>query len=316
MLRRCWLISAAALLILPGCVEVHEESLVVLHAGSLSHAFEEIERRYEGESGERVVRESSGSVAAVRKVVDLGRKVDVVAVADYRLIPGMMSGYSDWYIIFASNSMVVASRDTSANWTELITREDVSVGFTNPNLDPCGYRALMVMKLADLRYGTSIFKTVVEEHTNIREKDGIIEVPDTLEVDGEKVFTAGTELELSAYFQAGEIDMLFLYRNVAATQGFSYVELPEEVNLGSPDADYSDVSVHVSGQTLSASPILYGVTVPNNAPHGRAGVDLVRFLLTEGGSIMEDSGFTPLSITPALSDVPPELQPYVQEEKV
>ena len=48
--------------------------------------------------------EASGSVTAIRKVTQLGKKASIVASADYTLIPEMMfPEYAEWYIIFATN---------------------------------------------------------------------------------------------------------------------------------------------------------------------------------------------------------------------
>jgi len=167
-----------------------EITLRVVHAGSLSIPFQRLkeafERRFPGVS---VNLEAYGSVMAIKQVTELHTNASVVASADYTLIPELMEDYTSWYATFAKNSIVLAYTEKSRhheeinrdNWYRTILRKDVVVGFSSPNDDPCGYRAVMVMQLADLYYSSSIMK-VLEERTGIKSevKDGeyLITVPE------------------------------------------------------------------------------------------------------------------------------------------
>src|SRR6185503_18609137 len=86
---------------------------------------------------------------------------DVVAVADYGVIAKLLlPQYASWYVTFASNAMVLAYTERSSgaagitgeNWWRVLLRKDVRWGSSDPNLDPNGYRALMVAQLAEAHY--------------------------------------------------------------------------------------------------------------------------------------------------------------------
>ena len=83
--------------------------LKVFHAGSLTMPFEEIKAEFEADhSNVEVQLEPAGSVTCVQKITETGEEADVLASADYSLIPNMMiPDYADWYIIFAKNRMTL-----------------------------------------------------------------------------------------------------------------------------------------------------------------------------------------------------------------
>jgi molybdate/tungstate transport system substrate-binding protein len=74
-------------------------------------------------------------------------------VIDKTLIPG----HADWNIRFATNQLVLCYTDKSRfadeinadNWTDILQKKEVVWGHSDPNLDPCGYRSLMVLQLAE-----------------------------------------------------------------------------------------------------------------------------------------------------------------------
>jgi len=116
--------------------------LKIFHAGSLSVPFAEYEKMFEKEHPNiDVEREPAGSVACVRKIIDLGKKADVLGSADYSLIPQMMMPkYADWYVMFARNEIVLAYTDhskykdeiNSDNWYKILQRPDVKIWILKP----------------------------------------------------------------------------------------------------------------------------------------------------------------------------------------
>lgn len=174
-------LTLAILVASAGCTDPGPERtvLTVIPAGSLLHPLEEIEAAFESQHPDIDVRvEGHGSIQAVRQVTDLGREIDVVAVADASLIPDMMyipmneggENYTNWYVPFAGNEIVIAYTDrsvgaeevTAENWYRVLARPDVRVGFSNPMLDACGYRALMVTALAEEHYGEpGLFESII-----------------------------------------------------------------------------------------------------------------------------------------------------------
>ncbi|RLE91272.1 MAG: tungstate ABC transporter substrate-binding protein WtpA, partial [Thermoprotei archaeon] len=203
--------------------------VIVFCAGSLYIPLQELKEVFEEKfPGVEVVIEPSGSVMAVRKVVELNRRCDVIALADYRLIPKyMMPNYAKWYVAFATNEIVLcytnkskyADKINADNWYEILLRPDVRYGFSNPNDDPCGYRALTVLGLASLLYGENILDKLVLSRTNIKAKevDGELHiyVPSELEVYSENPVIRSKSVDLIALLEAGALDYAFEYRSVA-----------------------------------------------------------------------------------------------------
>ncbi len=85
----------------------------------------------------------------------------MIALADYDVFPQLlMPQYATWYALFARNRMVIAytpkskfaSEITAKNWTSMLLRAGVETGRANPDLDPNGYRTLLVLQLAEAFY--------------------------------------------------------------------------------------------------------------------------------------------------------------------
>ncbi|MBE0516853.1 MAG: tungstate ABC transporter substrate-binding protein WtpA [Methanophagales archaeon] len=307
------------------------QRLKVFHAGSLSVPFEEAERDFEAlHPAVDVQRESHGSVAAIRQITDVGKSGDVLGSADYALIPGMMyPEFADWYVRFATNDIVLAynvekshyAREiTPENWYEILRRDGVTFGFSNPNLDPCGYRSVMVCQLAELRYNDAqIFDDLILKNTaiTISEENGtyVIQTPEQLEPNTGKVTIRPKEVDLTALVDAGGLDYYFVYRSVAVQHGLSFVDLPDEIDLSKVEyADiYKKVKVQTAdGNTKTGKPIVYGITVPTNAENPELGLEFVRFVIGESGQkIFADKGQPPIVPPVGSGNVPEELKSLV-----
>ncbi|WP_457548491.1 tungstate ABC transporter substrate-binding protein WtpA [Archaeoglobus sp.] len=281
-------------------------TLTIFHAGSLTIPLQELNEEFESymktKGYEVEIRtEASGSVMAVRKVTDLGRKADIVAVADYTLLPTFMyPKYADFYVAFARNELVLCYTDKSkyadeingSNWYEILEKNGVKFGFSNPNIDPCGYRSVMAMELAELYYGKPIFHDLIEKHTNIRANGTKIFSPKDVTTD-EKVVIRDKSVDLIALLESGSIDYAFEYKSVALQHNLKFVELPDEINLRNPSLKdwYAQVSITVwkmeNGKLVQkeirAKPIVYGVTIPKNAENREIAEEYLAFLLSKRG---------------------------------
>ena len=280
---------------------VLEGKLIIFHAGSLTVPMKALtgafQARHPGVSFET---EAAGSRTAARKVSELGREADLVVSADYTVIDDLLiPDFADWNIQFARNTMVIAYTDQSRyadeikgdNWYEVLTRDGVVYGHSDPDADPCGYRTLMVWQLAEMHYGVPGLNARLEEHCppeNVRPK----------------------EVDLIALLQSGDMDYAFEYRSIAVQHGLKYVELPDEINLSQVEHTifYSQATVEVSGMepgttiTQVGKPIVYGVTIPKNAPSPDLAIEFVKFLIgPEGQAIMEEQGQPPI-VPPVAGD--------------
>jgi molybdate/tungstate transport system substrate-binding protein len=285
-----------------GCsssVQEPKTVLKVVPAGSLLQPFEEVEKAFEAQHPDVDVQvEGHGSIQAIRQVTDLHRPIDVVAVADASLIPDLMFradpttgvNFSDSYMPFARNAMVIAYTNKSRysdqitpdNWNEVLSRPDVRMGFSNPMLDAAGYRTIMVSLLADRFYkNSSLFPAFIGSHFTpqlaAQDEDGLttIRLPEVLRPSDEKLVIRDGSIFVLSQLEAGGIDYAFEYRSVAEGHNLRWINLPKEIDLSSPDfaEEYSKVRVILGFQRFSAigqertgQPIVYAITVPNNAP--------------------------------------------------
>lgn len=288
--------------------------LPVFHAGSLAIPIDEIDGEFNKLYPDvEILTESGGSADIIRKVTELGKECGVIASADYALIPALMfPGYADWYIIFASNQMCIAYTDTSQfadeingeNWYEILQRDGVSYGRSDPDQDPCGYRTLMVWQLAEAYYGASGL------YDKLYEAEGDLMRPKSV--------------DLIALLESGDLDYAFEYSSVASQHKLNYVVLPPEINLSSLEFEdfYATAQVEIAGTepgttiAVKGASIAYGVTIPSNFPSQELAVAWVDFLLgSEGRAIMEANGQPPFipAITNDSSKLPEQLREYVIE---
>ncbi|MHC1574600.1 MAG: tungstate ABC transporter substrate-binding protein WtpA [Candidatus Methanogasteraceae archaeon] len=305
--------------------------LMVIHAGSLVIPFAEMEKQFESQNpGVDVQMEGHGSIQAIRQVTDIHRAVDVLVVADENLIPDMMyPAYADWNVRFATNRMVLAYTNRSryasvindSNWYEILTRPDVTFGFSNPMLDACGYRTLMVAQLAESYYDNqTIFRNLIAcnfDPTFSVVRDGnttTVVVPEILDPQADKVVIRGGSVQLLALLELGEIDYTFEYRSVSEQHGLRFVELPPEIDLSSPDNEdmYEKVGVDLGFQRFTSvgtrrtgKPIFYAITIPKDAPHPELALEFVEFVASEEGrGVLQEMG---QSTVPPVADNPDKM---------
>jgi len=310
--------------------------LKVFCAGSLYIPLKKLAEEFRKRYGVDVHIEPSGSVMVVRKVTDLGKRCDVLAVADYRLLPMYVyPNYSDWYVAFARNEIVIAFTDKSRyadvvekhpeKIFEILAKPEVRFGFSDPNQDPCGYRAVGVVALASLYYrNSSIFEKLVLDNVpgvRIENESGVLHiyVPPSFTPRGNLVVRPKS-VDLIHLLEAGELDYAFEYKSVAIQHGLKFVELPKQINLADPKYDdlYSKVVVHILSGTdreraVAMESIVYGVTVPKNAPNPDLAIEFVKLLLSDvGRKIFEECGQPFLDQVLGWGSIPEELKGLVK----
>ena len=268
--------------------------LTIFHAGSLTVPMEAIEKAFEAKyPAVDVQREPSGSSKAARKISDLGKPCDIMAAADYKVIDKLLRpDYTDNNIRFASNRMVLCYTDQSRfaktinekNWMEILQKPGVTWGHSSPDLDPCGYRALMVLQLAEKYYQQpGLYQQTIANRParNVRPK----------------------AVELISLLQTGHMDYAWEYRSVAVQHNLKFIEMPDEINLGNYrfDSEYAQATVDVSGKkpgttmTMTGKSITYGMTLLNDVPNREAAIAFLAFMLDSSGGlkILEELGQPP-----------------------
>jgi molybdate/tungstate transport system substrate-binding protein len=277
---------------------------VIFHAGSLSKSFEEIAALFESQNPGVTVRLiSSSSVEATKKVSELNQTADVVATSDWIPIQNYLyPAFTDWYGKFASDKMVVAYTNKSqfaheingSNWYDILTMPGVAVGRPNPDADPSGYRTLMVWKLAERYYNTSILYERLSQNAR-----------------GE--YVRQQDVDLINSLKLGEIDYAWSYESIAKQNNFSYVNLPDKINLSNEtyESFYQTVSVTSAGQQVNGSLIEYGICVPKAAPERELANRFVALVLSREGSAVLAANFE-LALKPlrTVGQVPLVLTPF------
>jgi len=311
--------------------------LKVFCAGSLTLPFEDIEAQFEADhSNVDVQLEPGGSVTCVEKITEAGEMCDVLALADYTLIRSIMmtsdSNYTDWYIIFAVNRMTIAYTDNSryaneinsTNWYQILRRSDVKWGFSNPNMDPCGYRSPMVIQLAEFEYGDDmIFEDLIEANSDITvsEAGGTYTIDANmtdLNPNADRLKIREKSVDLITFVQEGGLDYAFEYSSVAKQHGLKYLELPETIDLSSVDHTdlYKTVKIQKTTTTSTGEPIVYGLTIPNNAPNPTLAAEFVKYIINETGQATLSNSGQP-AVAPAttndINKIPESLKTYVIE---
>jgi molybdate/tungstate transport system substrate-binding protein len=271
-------------------------SLVVFNAGSLGLAIKNLLLAFKKANPDvTTAQESSGSLEAARKLTELGKIPDVLAVADYSIIPKLLiPAQTDWYATFANNSLVLAFRNESQaaleinaqNWYRILLRDGSRTGRADPSLDPAGYRTLMVWQLAERYYRQPNLAALLKNASPMR-------------------YVRPKEADLTALLQLGELDYIWTYVSLAHTNGFRWVDLPAEINLSDPTkaAGYAAARVVLPGATnapgdtvvFQGEPIVYALTIPKGAPHPEVAEAFVRFVLSPAGqAIVAEAGLQPM----------------------
>lgn len=329
-------------------VDASKEVLRIHCATSLQYPLGEVEKDFEAAYPNVDVQiEGHGSIQVIRHVTELGQTNDLLFVADYGLIPVMMynttmpdsdTSYTDYYIRFATNRLVLAYTNSSryadeinsTNWYSILLRSDVTLGLGNPQVASIGYRAVTAIQLAENYYGESrLFHDLISANldppiTSVSDEDTYtIIVPEVQNPIGDKLKLRTSEVDLTALLSSGHLDYCLIYLSNAKQYGFDYIELPDEVNMGAPECEnlYQQIEViyeHQRFATISldrtGETIYYAVTIPENAPNPELAETFLEFMLSGTGKDDFESAYHPIyspSYTDNIDVVPESLKSLV-----
>ncbi|MFP5354568.1 MAG: extracellular solute-binding protein [Gemmatimonadota bacterium] len=257
------------------------EPITVFAAGSLARPMRAALDTFAARTGTTYALESSGSLELARRLTDLGKTADVVALADEDVFPRLlMPAHVSWYARFARNRLVLAHGANAkgiadaerGEWRAVLLRPEVETGRADPDLDPAGYRTLMLFQLAERFHGEPGLARRLEAaipRRNVRPKSA----------------------ELVALLQSNELDYAWMYESWARGARLPFITVAPEIDLGEERlaGTYDAARVRVLGAEVGDTiemrgiPIRYGLTIPVSAPHvARAGA-FVRFLLSPDG---------------------------------
>ena len=249
--------------------------LIIFHAGSLSMPFKVIVDSFVKKYPDvNILTEASGSIDAARKITELGRECDIIASADYSIIDKLLiPEFATENIKFAANEMAIVYNDksryasviNSENWQDILVKDDVTFGRSDPNADPCGYRTLLTLQLS----GADVDRFLSKDSRFIRPK----------------------EVDLLALLDVNAVDYIFLYKSVAVQHGLRFIKLKDSINLSNPNLNdwYSSAQIEIRGASpgesvsINGEAMVYGVAILNNSPNRRVAEAFVQFLLADDG---------------------------------
>lgn len=295
-----WLVSVITIGFLSADLSVGEAwaepsgKLIIFHAGSLTVPLEKIEKDFEAKYPKvDVLREGGGSTKMARMISEVGKPADIMASADYTVIDSVLIPQNaDWNVRFATNQLVLCYTDkskfageiTADNWYDILARKGVVWGHSDPNLDPCGYRSLMVLQLTEIFYNQpGLYDKLIANRpqANVRPKS----------------------VELISMLNTGNMDYAWEYLSVAVQHGLKYVKLNDHINLGNYkyDAFYAKAQVKVTGKKPGTWDIktgkscTYGITMVKDAPNPEAALAFLDYMLDPQGGlkVLDEMGQPP-----------------------
>ncbi len=250
---------------------------------------------------------SAGSLLLAQQISQ-GNPVSVfISVARPAVQPLYLGNESSgWAIAFASDQMALAYSNaslqnsaansilttytsaTASNTTEAwnsffanITSGSVKIGIGNPNADPAGYRAWIVLEAASQAYAqnSSFFgNRIIANNGNV---------------------TAASAADLVGPLETGQIQFLFIYKSAAIAHKLNYLQLPDQVNLGNPKYSqfYSKFSYQLSKGVQKGGLIALYITVPVDSTDTADSLQFVVFVVKNSPTLLSPFGLVPM--TPA-----------------
>jgi molybdate/tungstate transport system substrate-binding protein len=282
---------SCSMVIMPNVVSVLQaaepNTLTIYAAGTLAVPFRQLNALFEkNDANVTAQAQFGGSVMMAKRITDLHQEADLLAVADYSVIPKYMfaaPAHAAWYAGFARNAITFVYTDKSKyageinaeNWYKILARPGVEIGRSNPDTDPSGYQTVQMLSLAEKFYQTPGLERSILANaplTNVRD----------------------TETSLISALQLGQIDYLAIYRSDALQHHLKFIDLPAKINLSDPAeaAFYKNGVAHTKNGDLSGAPIVYAITLVEGTKNAGLAEKYVALLLgPDGQAIMNNNGF-------------------------
>ena len=139
-------------------------TLTIFAAGTLAVPFKQVSAIFEQKYPNVAVQaQFGGSVKMAKQITELHQESDLLAVADYSVIPKYLfanPAYAAWYVGIARNAITFVYTDKSKyaneinadNWYKVLARKGVEIGRSDPDTDPSGYQTVQTLNLAEKYY--------------------------------------------------------------------------------------------------------------------------------------------------------------------
>jgi len=333
-----WTVTIAAIVLAAGLVGGYElgrssaptprgapvaaSTLSIIAAGTLGVPFGSVAsllvNTTPGISAPLASQQYEGSLSVMAAVAQLNEAFDVVASADYHLIPQQLeSNWANWEVVFGTSpealvydpSVGALAGINTSNWPSKLLASGLPMGIANASTDPNGYNEIFVLELQGQQDNGSL-SSLYDHFFTTPFGSLAIPNPTTTRVESES--------NVASLITSHAIASFITYRSYAVGHGLSFVDLTPAVGLGSTDAAalsaYANASTTIAPSTGSrvvhGAPVLFSVTVPRNAPNATLGIAFVNALLSPAGqALLAADGLTP--VAPAWTDRPTALPPLL-----
>jgi molybdate/tungstate transport system substrate-binding protein len=314
-------------------------TVVIYAASSLAGQMNATAAQFEKEHPNvKVQIKYGGSSDLINQITSLNQSVDIMASADYGLIDkNLKPNDTSFNLKNGRNEMVIAYTDksknssqiNSTNWYQIFSQNNVTYGIADPNSAPAGYRSLMMIQLANTFYNNStIFNNLITKNSAVTETQNgtnqIINSPTNFNPTSKIVIRPAVG-DLMPVLESGTVDYVLVYKSDAEqlnSSGVKFITLPPELALSNTtyESTYNHISINQFSGTnktknVPLSPIVYGITIMNNAPDKQLATDFLQLLLSPQGVQISQNNFiepmTPAEATPNSTNIPSVLNPYV-----
>jgi molybdate/tungstate transport system substrate-binding protein len=286
--------------------------LIIYHAGSLTAAFSAVENLFTHQTGVCVTDVAAGSVDATRRITTGQEPCDIFASADFKDIDLLIkpAGFADYDIMFGQGGMVLAYTTNSKNaatiaasgaafdppgsvpavaedWFTQLMQSGVTIGGSHPFLDPSGYRADLIFRLANQLYQVpNLYDLLLEHYAVVKANDAL-----------------GTTYDYQLIYQHSALTAY----NADATKSYRYAALPDAVSLSDPKLNgrYREAAITIPGLglpdtdvtvTIPGTRVVWGLTILKSAANPGNAIKFLQLLFSaQGVALQTSTGPTPIS---------------------
>lgn len=306
LLGACVVVVAVVLAMFVALHPAAKTSLIVYTADAYTGEASYLASQFSSQFGVPVAPPVSGGSYALAREIGQGSPDSVFFSVALNAYTNSYMGArsSGWAVAFAVDQMVIAYSNATLNnplgrsvvlsfenaelndsvtayfsaFTAL-TASGNRVGISDPNSDPAGFRAWIILEEAGYLYANHSEDYFVNR----------------LIANGDNV-TASNAAELVSPLFSGQIEFLFIYRSAAQVKGLSYIQLPPTINLGDPahSAFYYNFTYNLNSGPVHGSPIYLFVSVPADAVAQKEALLFVLFTVNNS-AMLAKFGLTPLN---------------------
>ena len=220
--------------------------------------------------------------------------------------PALGSEFPGWAVAFAADQMGIAysnatassaggktviaayntavSTNTTADWYAFfnnLTSGSVKIGISNPNTDPAGFRAWIVLELAGIAYDGGVANEQYFANRMLTNQGNI---------------TGASAASLVPALLTGQIQFLFIYKSDIASEGLSLVQLSSGVNLGLQPCNtfYEQATYMTTAGVQKGSAIVLWLSVPKDSTDPTDSVNFVVYTIENYQNVLKNFGLVNL----------------------